>query len=72
MSVLPDKWTAEMARKHHMMAPMPICTPGKEESPMALRPMGVIFMRAESQRRVSYADRKGKYQAQKQIHVAKV
>ena len=31
-----------------------------------------VFFRAESECLISYADRKGKYQAQKQIHVAKV
>jgi dCTP deaminase len=32
----------------------------------------LIFFRAESECRISYADRKGKYQAQKQIHLSKV
>jgi dCTP deaminase len=32
----------------------------------------LVFIRAESECRISYADRKGKYQAQKQIHVSKV
>jgi dCTP deaminase len=31
-----------------------------------------VFLRAESACRVSYADRKGKYQAQQQIHLARV
>jgi dCTP deaminase len=32
----------------------------------------ILFFRAESECRTSYADRKGKYQAQKQIHLSKV
>jgi dCTP deaminase len=32
----------------------------------------LIFLRAESECRVSYADRKGKYQAQKQIRLSRV
>jgi dCTP deaminase len=31
-----------------------------------------VFIRADSECKVSYADRKGKYQAQKQIHISKV
>ncbi len=32
----------------------------------------LVFLRAESECRTSYADRKGKYQAQKHIHLSKV
>jgi dCTP deaminase len=32
----------------------------------------ILFIRAESECRISYADRKGKYQAQKKIHLSKV
>jgi dCTP deaminase len=32
----------------------------------------LIFIRAEKECRISYADRRGKYQAQKQIHLSKV
>jgi len=32
----------------------------------------LVFIRAESECRTSYADRKGKYQAQQQIHLARV
>ncbi len=32
----------------------------------------LLFIRAESECKVSYADRKGKYQAQQQIHLSKV
>jgi dCTP deaminase len=32
----------------------------------------LVFIRAESECRISYADRKGKYQAQQKIHLSKV
>jgi deoxycytidine triphosphate deaminase len=75
-----DEWIKHMARKHKMIEPFAekLVRKGKISYPLTLKIYAnegiaqVIFLEADEPCKISYADRKGKYQGQKGITLPKV